>query len=85
MNGYAVVYEPAKQRMESVEGVGPVHAAPAEGDLGLPGPVTMCGISTDDLVKHQQDQPLDSFDTWYPSVGVHEFCSECDQAVAAAA
>ncbi|SHM36946.1 hypothetical protein [Actinacidiphila paucisporea] len=90
MNGYAVVYEPAKQRTESfggvgsAEGIGPVHAAPAEGDHGLPGPVTLCGLETDDLVKHPQDQPLDPFETWYPPVGVNSFCRECDEAIAAA-
>jgi hypothetical protein len=87
MNGYAVVYEPANQRTESgpPDGIGTVHATVAEGDHALPGPVTLCGLETDDLVKHPQDQPMDPSNTWYPPVGVNEFCPDCDQAAKAPA
>lgn len=91
MNGYAAVYEPAAETDRSATGrggggpAGTVHAAETEGEHGLPVAVTMCGIATDDLVRLPQDQPADSFDTWYPPLGDEQVCGTCDKAVAVAA
>ncbi|MFF4323450.1 hypothetical protein [Streptomyces sp. NPDC001568] len=59
--------------------IGTVHAAEIDDSGTLPGPLTLCGMSTADLRPAPGDRPGEAGESWWPPISGAVICAACDR------